>query len=268
MKRPTNAVLLGPAHPYRGGLADFDHLLARALNRAGIPCRLYTFTLQYPSFLFPGKSQLTDAPAPEGLDITRVLNSVNPLNWVRTGLRIRARAARPADRPLLDSSDGPGAGNRLPDRPARRYPDGGDHGQRAPARKPSDGPAADALYDRLARRLRLHVARDTGPARPPSTAPNRRSSRPIRCIRATAILCPGNRRAANWDSTRRAATRCSSATYATIRDSTCCSTHGPCSARRGGLDRAAQADRSRRVLQRPRALCRTDRPARHPRQAW
>ena len=25
MKRPTNAVLLGPAHPYRGGLADFDH---------------------------------------------------------------------------------------------------------------------------------------------------------------------------------------------------------------------------------------------------
>ena len=37
MKRPTNAVLLGPAHPYRGGLADFDHLLARALNRAGMP---------------------------------------------------------------------------------------------------------------------------------------------------------------------------------------------------------------------------------------
>ena len=89
MKRPTNAVLLGPAHPYRGGLADFDHLLARALNRAGIPCRLYTFTLQYPSFLFPGKSQFTDAPVPEGLDITRVLNSVNPLNWIRTGLRIR-----------------------------------------------------------------------------------------------------------------------------------------------------------------------------------
>lgn len=166
MKRPTNAVLLGPAHPYRGGLADFDHLLARALNRAGIPCRLYTFTLQYPSFLFPGKSQFTDAPAPEGLDITRVLNSVNPLNWIRTGLAHPARAARPADRPLLDSSDGPGAGYRLPNRPTRRYPDGGDHGQRAPARKPSDGPAADALYDRLARRLRLHVARDTGPARP------------------------------------------------------------------------------------------------------
>ena len=51
MKRPTNAVLLGPAHPYRGGLADFDHLLARALNRAGIPCRLYTFTLQYLSLI-------------------------------------------------------------------------------------------------------------------------------------------------------------------------------------------------------------------------
>ena len=66
MKRPTNAVLLGPAHPYRGGLADFDHLLARALNRAGIPCRLYTFTLQYPSFLFPGKSQFTDAPLRRG----------------------------------------------------------------------------------------------------------------------------------------------------------------------------------------------------------
>jgi D-inositol-3-phosphate glycosyltransferase len=42
-----------------------------------------------PVFFSPGKTQFTGAPAPEGLKISRVLNSVNPFNWIRTGYRIR-----------------------------------------------------------------------------------------------------------------------------------------------------------------------------------
>ena len=51
--------------------------------------KIYTFSLQYPSLLFPGKSQTVDTPAPQDLHIERVMNTCNPLNWVRLGLRLR-----------------------------------------------------------------------------------------------------------------------------------------------------------------------------------
>lgn len=89
MSELKDAVIVGTAWPYRGGLASTNQTLARTFLAEGIRCRIVTFTLQYPSFLFPGKSQYDDAPAPEGLDIARMLNSVNPLSWIRTGLRIR-----------------------------------------------------------------------------------------------------------------------------------------------------------------------------------
>ncbi len=81
-------VILGPAHPHRGGIAKFNEVLAASLMREGHDVRVAGFTLQYPSFLFPGTSQFTDAPAPEGLVISREVNSVCPLSWLRTGRRI------------------------------------------------------------------------------------------------------------------------------------------------------------------------------------
>ena len=89
MNEMKSAVIVGTAYPYRGGLAGINQTLARTFIRCGIRCRIFTFTVQYPSFLFPGKSQYADGPAPEGLDITRMLNSVNPLSWIRTGLKVR-----------------------------------------------------------------------------------------------------------------------------------------------------------------------------------
>jgi D-inositol-3-phosphate glycosyltransferase len=86
-------LLLGPAFPYRGGLAAFNERLALALQAAGHRVTLITFTLQYPRFLFPGKTQYTTGPAPEGLVIKRQLNAVNPLNWLRVGLALRRRRA-------------------------------------------------------------------------------------------------------------------------------------------------------------------------------
>lgn len=82
-------IILGTAWPYRGGLATFHDRLARQLQEEGHEVEIVTFTLQYPSFLFPGKTQYSPDPAPEGLKIRRMLSSVNPLTWFRTARYIR-----------------------------------------------------------------------------------------------------------------------------------------------------------------------------------
>lgn len=82
-------VIIGPGHPLRGGLATFNQRLAKEFIDEGYDCSLYSFSLQYPSFLFPGKTQYSDEPAPEGITIHTVINSINPLNWIRVGNRLR-----------------------------------------------------------------------------------------------------------------------------------------------------------------------------------
>ncbi|MCQ2328143.1 MAG: glycosyltransferase [Paludibacteraceae bacterium] len=82
-------VILGTAHPYRGGLATFNERLARQFQDEGHNVQVITFTLQYPSFLFPGKTQYTNDPAPKDLSIQRALNSCNPFNWIRLGRKLR-----------------------------------------------------------------------------------------------------------------------------------------------------------------------------------
>jgi glycosyltransferase involved in cell wall biosynthesis len=56
---------------------------------AGHDCSIWSFSLQYPSFLFPGTSQYTDAPAPAGIRINTAVNSVNPFNWIKVGNQLR-----------------------------------------------------------------------------------------------------------------------------------------------------------------------------------
>ena len=86
----ANVVILGPAHPLRGGgMSTFNERLARAFSEAGHKTTIYTFSLQYPSFLFPGKTQYSDEDPPEGLDIRVRVNSVNPLNWLQTGKELK-----------------------------------------------------------------------------------------------------------------------------------------------------------------------------------
>ncbi len=74
-------IIVGPAYPYRGGIADTNQSFAQSFQELGHQALLYTFTLQYPSFLFPGKSQYSEDPAPKNLKIKRSINSINPLNW-------------------------------------------------------------------------------------------------------------------------------------------------------------------------------------------
>lgn len=81
-------VILGTAHPYRGGLATFNDRLALQFVNENNNVEVCTFKLQYPSFLFPGKTQFTDSPAPKNLKIERKINSCNPLNWIKVGKEI------------------------------------------------------------------------------------------------------------------------------------------------------------------------------------
>ena len=85
-------VILGPAHPYRGGLASIMETMAREYISRGDEVVIYTFSLQYPSLLFPGKSQTVDTPAPADLHIERIVNTCNPINWIVVGNRIRREA--------------------------------------------------------------------------------------------------------------------------------------------------------------------------------
>lgn len=82
-------IIIGPAYPLRGGIAAFNERLAIELQGMGHKVMLYSFSLQYPSFLFPGKTQYSDSPAPEGLDIYSKINSINPGNWLKVGREIK-----------------------------------------------------------------------------------------------------------------------------------------------------------------------------------
>jgi len=82
-------ISIGPAYPYRGGPATFNDRLSQQFTAEGHDIEIYTFTLQYPRFLFPGKTQLTQGPPPENVKISRKINSINPFNWLSTGLKIK-----------------------------------------------------------------------------------------------------------------------------------------------------------------------------------
>lgn len=91
--RQMKIIILGPAYPYRGGIADFNERLASQFIQDGHQVAVWTFTLQYPGFLFPGKTQFSTDPAPKELVIERKLNSVNPFNWIKVGRELKREGA-------------------------------------------------------------------------------------------------------------------------------------------------------------------------------
>jgi D-inositol-3-phosphate glycosyltransferase len=89
MGEKRKVLLIGPAHPLRGGLATFNERLIREYRRMGDDASIYTFSLQYPGFLFPGKTQYSTEPAPADLPIFIKVNSINPVNWIRVGRELK-----------------------------------------------------------------------------------------------------------------------------------------------------------------------------------
>jgi glycosyltransferase involved in cell wall biosynthesis len=82
-------LIVGPAHPLRGGLATYNERLAAVLKEAGHECDILSFSLQYPKLLFPGKTQLSSDSAPSNITIHTEINSINPLNWISVGLKYK-----------------------------------------------------------------------------------------------------------------------------------------------------------------------------------
>ncbi len=85
----SKIVIVGPAHPLRGGIATFNERMAKQCNAQGHEAIIYSFSLQYPGILFPGATQYSDSPAPNDLKIHTCINSINPLNWIKTGQKIK-----------------------------------------------------------------------------------------------------------------------------------------------------------------------------------
>jgi len=85
-------IIVGTAFPYRGGLAAYNERLAREYVKQGNDVEIVTFSLQYPGFLFPGKTQLSTELTPTDLKISRRINAVNPFSWIATGREIRKKA--------------------------------------------------------------------------------------------------------------------------------------------------------------------------------
>ncbi len=81
--------IIGPSYPYRGGIALFSHRLAESFIVAGHEVNIVTFKLQYPNFLFPGKTQYATDTTENNLNISRAINSVNPFNWYKVGKQIQ-----------------------------------------------------------------------------------------------------------------------------------------------------------------------------------
>jgi glycosyltransferase involved in cell wall biosynthesis len=83
-------IIIGTAYPFRGGgISTYNERLARAYQERGDEVQIYTFSLQYPGFLFPGKTQYSTDLPPADLNIKVAINSVNPLNWIKVGQKIK-----------------------------------------------------------------------------------------------------------------------------------------------------------------------------------
>ncbi len=76
-------LVFSAAYPYRGGISDSTHSLCNELTKSGVNTEVWTFSLLYPSFLFPGKSQFSNEVHNQNFKIIRLINTINPFNWIK-----------------------------------------------------------------------------------------------------------------------------------------------------------------------------------------
>ena len=83
-------IIIGTAYPLRGGIAHYNALLGGALS-ARHEVETITFKRQYPSFLFPGKTQQEIDEGPHAPPAPQLVDSINPFNWIRVARTVRGR---------------------------------------------------------------------------------------------------------------------------------------------------------------------------------
>ena len=79
-------LVFSAAFPYRGGISDSTHSLCNELIRSRINTEVWTFSLLYPSFLFPGKSQYSNERYEQNFKVRRLINTINPFNWIKVSI--------------------------------------------------------------------------------------------------------------------------------------------------------------------------------------
>jgi glycosyltransferase involved in cell wall biosynthesis len=84
--------IVGPTYPYRGGIVHYTTLLVRHLRERGHLTRFYSFTRQYPRWLFPGRTDKDPSHIVLKADCEYILDPLNPISWWRLCRRVRAAA--------------------------------------------------------------------------------------------------------------------------------------------------------------------------------
>jgi glycosyltransferase involved in cell wall biosynthesis len=87
--RRLRIALVGPGHPFRGGIAHHTTLLARHL-RTRHDVLFVSLSRQYPRWLFPGRTDRDPSEAPLAEPAERLLAPLAPTTWWRSGRRVAA----------------------------------------------------------------------------------------------------------------------------------------------------------------------------------
>ncbi|MEK7250680.1 MAG: hypothetical protein AAB209_09685, partial [Bacteroidota bacterium] len=89
-KNKMKIIIIGTAYPLRGGIAHYNALLYQVLKKQH-DVEIITFKRQYPSLLFPGKTQLETEGEMLRVPSEPLVDSINPLNWISVGKEIKRR---------------------------------------------------------------------------------------------------------------------------------------------------------------------------------
>ncbi|MEO7364019.1 MAG: glycosyltransferase family 4 protein [Candidatus Saccharimonadales bacterium] len=78
--------IVGPSHPYKGGIVQHTTELAQRLSDSGHTVTVLGWQSQFPRRLYPGSLLPDDQPElPPYVDTRRLLSWYNPLSWRRVG---------------------------------------------------------------------------------------------------------------------------------------------------------------------------------------
>ena len=83
-------IIVGTSYPLRGGIAHYNALLYQQLSKKH-QVEVITFKRQYPSLLFPGKTQNETDGEMLRVPSESLVDSINPLNWITVGKEIKQR---------------------------------------------------------------------------------------------------------------------------------------------------------------------------------
>ncbi|PWJ34223.1 glycosyltransferase [Sediminitomix flava] len=81
---------LSTFYPFRGGIAQFNANMYRVLEQQGHELKAFTFSRQYPDFLFPGQTQyVTEADVADPIESIPCLDTINPISYLTTAKKIK-----------------------------------------------------------------------------------------------------------------------------------------------------------------------------------